>query len=85
MHYNQSIPGPLIRIPQGRESIIRLHNSLDEPTSVHWHGLRIDNAMDGVPDITQPPVMPGQQFEWVPTGITRICAPGPNSRWGWRG
>jgi FtsP/CotA-like multicopper oxidase with cupredoxin domain len=64
MHYNQSIPGPLIRIPQGRESIIRLHNSLDEPTSVHWHGLRIDNAMDGVPDITQPPVMPGQQFEY---------------------
>jgi FtsP/CotA-like multicopper oxidase with cupredoxin domain len=41
MHYNQSIPGPLIRIPQGRESIIRLHNSLDEPTSVHWHGLRM--------------------------------------------
>jgi FtsP/CotA-like multicopper oxidase with cupredoxin domain len=64
MHYNQSIPGPLLRIPQGRESIIRLHNSLDEPTSVHWHGLRIDNAMDGVPDITQPPVMPGQQFEY---------------------
>ncbi len=64
MHYNQSIPGPVIRIPQGRESIIRLQNSLDEPTSVHWHGLRIDNAMDGVPDITQPPVMPGQQFEY---------------------
>ncbi len=64
MFYNQSIPGPVIRIPQGRESIVQLRNSLDEPTSVHWHGLRIDNAMDGVPDLTQPPVMPGQQFEY---------------------
>lgn len=64
MFYNQSIPGPVIRMPQGRESIVRLQNSLDEPTSVHWHGLRIDNAMDGVPDVTQPPVMPGQQFEY---------------------
>jgi len=64
MYYNQSIPGPIIRIPQGRESVIRLRNRLDEPTSVHWHGLRIDNAMDGVPDMTQPPVLPGEQFEY---------------------
>lgn len=64
MFYNQSIPGPLLRIPQGRESIIHLHNELDEPTSVHWHGLRIDNAMDGVPDVTQPPVLPGERFEY---------------------
>jgi FtsP/CotA-like multicopper oxidase with cupredoxin domain len=62
--YNQSIPGPVIRIPQGRESIIQFHNALDEPSSVHWHGLRIDNAMDGVPHVTQPPVLPGERFEY---------------------
>ncbi len=75
MHYNQSIPGPVIRIPQGRESIVRLQNALDEPTSVHWHGLRIDNAMDGVPDVTQPPVMPGQQFEY------RLTPPDAGTYW----
>lgn len=64
MYYNQSIPGPVIRIPQGRESIIQFHNALDEPSSVHWHGLRIDNAMDGVPHVTQPPVLPGERFEY---------------------
>ena len=75
MFYNQSIPGPVIRIPQGRESILRLQNSLDEPTSVHWHGLRIDNAMDGVPHVTQPPVMPGQQFEY------RLTPPDAGTFW----
>lgn len=64
MSYNQSIPGPLIRIPQGRESIIQFRNALDETSSVHWHGLRIDNAMDGVPDMTQAAVLPGETFEY---------------------
>ena len=64
MYYNQSIPGPLIRVPQGREIVIPFHNGLDEPTTVHWHGLRIANAMDGVADMTQPPVPPGQEFEY---------------------
>ena len=40
MHYNQSIPGPVIRIPQGRESTILFENALDESSTVHWHGLR---------------------------------------------
>ncbi|MCP4389539.1 MAG: multicopper oxidase domain-containing protein [Gammaproteobacteria bacterium] len=75
MYYNQSIPGSVIRIPQGRKSIIHLQNALDEPTSVHWHGLRIDNAMDGVPDVTQPPVMPGQQFEY------RLTPPDAGTYW----
>ncbi|MDH3389118.1 MAG: multicopper oxidase domain-containing protein, partial [Gammaproteobacteria bacterium] len=55
MYYNQSIPGPLLRIPQGRESVIQFHNGLDEASSIHWHGLRIDNTMYGVPDMTQAP------------------------------
>ena len=75
MHYNGSIPGPLLRLPQGRESVIRLHNSLDEPTSVHWHGLRIENAMDGVPGMTQAAVEPGTSFEY------RLTPPDAGTYW----
>ena len=75
MFYNQSIPGPVIRIPQGRESTIRFNNALNEPSSVHWHGLRIDNAMDGVPGMTQEPVMPGETFEY------RLTPPDAGSYW----
>ena len=64
MSYNQSIPGPVIRLPQGRESVIQFHNALEESSSVHWHGLRIDNAMDGVPGMTQAAVLPGETFEY---------------------
>ncbi len=64
MYYNQSIPGPLIRLQQGREAAIDFHNALEEDSSVHWHGLRIDNAMDGVAGMTQPPVKPGETFEY---------------------
>ncbi len=65
MQFNASIPGPVLRIPRGRETTIRFDNALDEPSSVHWHGLRIDNAMDGVPGMTQAPVEPGQSFDYV--------------------
>ncbi len=62
--YNGSVPGPVLRLPRGRETRIRLRNALDAPTTVHWHGLRIDNAMDGVPGMTQDPVPPGGEFEY---------------------
>ena len=75
MYYNQSVPGPVIRIPQGRESIIEFHNALNEASSVHWHGLRIDNAMDGVPDLTQEPVLPGARFEY------RLTPPDAGTYW----
>ena len=75
MRYNDSIPGPLVRIPRGRESIIRFHNALDEPSSVHWHGLRIDNAMDGVPGMTQDPVLPGGEF------VYRLNPPDAGTYW----
>ena len=48
MFYNQSIPGPVIRIPQGQESTIQFKNALDESSSVHWHGLRIDNVLNSL-------------------------------------
>ena len=64
MYYNGSIPGPVIRVPQGEESIIQFSNRLQDKSSIHWHGLRIANEMDGVPGMTQQPVQPGEGFEY---------------------
>lgn len=75
MFYNQSIPGPVIKIPQGKESIIQFHNALKEPSSIHWHGLRIANAMDGVPGMTQPLVQPGETFDY------RLTPPDAGTYW----
>jgi len=60
--YNGRIPGPFIHGKEGTTLAINFLNNLKEPTSVHWHGLRIDNAMDGVPGVTQEPVGPGENF-----------------------
>ena len=57
-------PGPQIRVKQGQRVQRRLTNSLMQPTSVHWHGIRIDNAMDGVPGVTQDAVAPGATFDY---------------------
>ena len=47
---NGTVPGPLLRFTEGDEAVVRVHNRLDEQTSVHWHGLILPNDMDGVPD-----------------------------------
>jgi FtsP/CotA-like multicopper oxidase with cupredoxin domain len=60
--YNGRVPGPELRVRQGEELRLRLDNGLSQDTTVHWHGLRIANAMDGVPELTQPPVAPGEGF-----------------------
>jgi hypothetical protein len=62
--YNGQIPGPLIRGRVGTTLVIDFANRLKEPSSIHWHGLRIENAMDGVPGVTQDPVGPGENFEY---------------------
>src|ERR1044072_8342244 len=46
--YNGSIPGPTLRVPQGAEIDVRVRNDGDTDTTVHWHGLRLDNRYDGV-------------------------------------
>src|SRR6266700_6658471 len=51
--YNGSIPGPIIKVPQGSEITINFTNHTDIPTTLHPHGVRVDNAFDGVPDVTQ--------------------------------
>lgn len=62
--YNGQLPGPEIRAKQGERVRVRFTNRLDEPTSIHWHGIRIDNAMDGVAGLTQPAVKPGESFDY---------------------
>jgi manganese oxidase len=60
--YNGMIPGPTLRADVGDDVRIVLHNELPESTAIHFHGLRTPNAMDGVPDITQPVVKPGESY-----------------------
>lgn len=62
--YDGVSPGPVIRARQGEEVNVRLVNKLDQPTTIHWHGIRIDNAMDGVPHLTQEAVPPGGTFDY---------------------
>ncbi|MCO5730719.1 multicopper oxidase family protein [Rhizobium sp. SSA_523] len=55
---------PTLRVKQGQSFAARLTNRLDEPTTIHWHGLRIANSMDGVPFLTQPYVYTGDSFDY---------------------
>jgi FtsP/CotA-like multicopper oxidase with cupredoxin domain len=60
--YGNRVPGPEIRIKQGERLRVIVENGLNEETTVHWHGLRVPNAMDGVPHLTQKPIGPGEHF-----------------------
>ncbi len=60
--YNGQFPAPVIRGKQGQRLRVRVTNKMQEPTTVHWHGIRLDIAMDGVPYLTQPPIEPGETF-----------------------
>jgi len=62
--YNGTVPGPVLRARKGREISIRVFNRLEQATSVHWHGVRIENAMDGVSNLTQEPIAPGTFFDY---------------------
>jgi FtsP/CotA-like multicopper oxidase with cupredoxin domain len=62
--YNGGMPGPLLRAQKGDRLIVHFKNSLPEPTSIHWHGLRIPSDMDGVPDHPYAPVAPGATFDY---------------------
>ena len=62
--YNGSLPGPLIRARVGDRLVVRFTNELAQPTTVHWHGVRVPIEMDGVPGISQPDVAPGASFTY---------------------
>jgi FtsP/CotA-like multicopper oxidase with cupredoxin domain len=70
--YNGTVPGPEIRVPYGQRVRIVVKNDLPDDTTVHWHGIDVPNAMDGVPDVTQPPIAPGgtftYEFDAIPAG-----------------
>lgn len=62
--YNGGTPAGEIRVAQGARVQRRLINELPQPTSIHWHGIRIDNAMDGVSGLTQDAVENGASFDY---------------------
>ncbi|WP_164659069.1 multicopper oxidase family protein [Tropicibacter sp. Alg240-R139] len=63
--FDGQVPGPLIRLPQGQRMTRKLLNQLPTPTSVHWHGVRVPNVMDGVPGMTQDAVQTGGDFTYT--------------------
>jgi FtsP/CotA-like multicopper oxidase with cupredoxin domain len=64
LRYDGSLPGPTLRAKRGEELRVRLVNALAEPTGIHWHGVRLPNAMDGAPPLTQTAVEPGASFDY---------------------
>ena len=65
--FNRQVPGPTIRLTVGDQVRINVRNHLPEPTSVHWHGLVVPNAMDGPAYVTQPPIEPGHTYTYTYT------------------
>ena len=63
--FNQQSPGPLLRLRQGQPATIGVQNRLAQGLTVHWHGLRIANPMDGVPILTQAPIATGESFQYA--------------------
>ena len=62
--FNNAVPGPEIRVRRGDQLRVRVKNELREETTVHWHGIRLPNSMDGVPYLTQQPIKSGEEFEY---------------------
>lgn len=73
--YDGSLPGPLIRAKAGDTLIAHFKNNLPAPTTIHWHGIRAPNSMDGVPGHTQPEVLPGETFDYI------FALPDPGLYW----
>jgi FtsP/CotA-like multicopper oxidase with cupredoxin domain len=62
--FNGQLPGPLLRVERGTEVVVRFRNHLPLPSTIHWHGVRLDSRFDGVPDLAQPEVAPGDSFAY---------------------
>lgn len=73
--FNGSVPGPEIRVQEGENVKINLKNELKDPVTIHWHGLPIQNEMDGIPGVTQNAVQPGESF------IYEFTADVPGTYW----
>ena len=91
--YDGGLPGPLIRAKVGNRIVVHFTNELREPTTIHWHGVRVPIEMDGVPNVSQPEVKTGETFTYdfvvrdaesrtTRSGITRsICTATSFCRW----
>ena len=73
--YNGTIPWPELRVNEGDLVRVTLQNQLPIPTTIHWHGVDVPNAMDGVPGMTQEAVPPGGSFTY------EFVATNPGTRW----
>jgi suppressor of ftsI len=62
--FNGQYPGPLLQVPEGATIVVNFRNAIDQPSAVHWHGVRLENRYDGVPGLTQAAVPPGGTFEY---------------------
>ena len=69
--FNGSTPGPELRVKRGARVDIEVENALEEGTAVHWHGIRLENKMDGVPMLTQKLIEPGdaKTYSFVPPDV----------------
>ncbi len=61
---NGTVPGPLIRLQEGQDVLLRVTNELEESTSIHWHGILLPFQMDGVPGVSFDGIAPGETFEY---------------------
>ena len=61
---NGTVPGPVLRFREGEEAVIRVRNTLNEDTSIHWHGILLPPEMDGVPGLSFAGIRPGETFEY---------------------
>ncbi|WP_366556673.1 multicopper oxidase family protein [Aquibaculum sediminis] len=62
--YDGVVPGPTLRLRQGERLDLVVENRLEQPTTIHWHGIRLPNEMDGVAHLTQAPIQPGESFHY---------------------
>ncbi|MCY4139334.1 MAG: multicopper oxidase family protein [Rhodobacteraceae bacterium] len=63
--FNGMTPGPELRVRQGDRLSVAFENGLDQPSTIHWHGIHLENAMDGVPDLTQAAVRPDETYRYA--------------------
>ncbi|MFL5740622.1 MAG: multicopper oxidase family protein [Flavisolibacter sp.] len=61
--FNQQVPGPILKACKGNTLVVKVKNSLSEPTIIHWHGIRLPASMDGTGEV-QKPIQPGETFEY---------------------
>jgi FtsP/CotA-like multicopper oxidase with cupredoxin domain len=75
MTFNGAAPGPLLTVKQGDMVEVTVHNHLKVPITVHWHGIAVPGAEDGVPGLTQAPIKPGATY------VYRFIAKDPGTYW----